>query len=132
MSQSRENDDDELQTVHPLPSDDIGQETKTELADDSASGGGDLDRRVRTGGNYSGLGLCVVPKDDAQHRRHHVDGEDVVRIGEETDPGHDDGADMVPTKGSLVYFGQSKTASLVGVGDMSVIIVEVVEGGISA
>lgn len=73
-----------------------------------------------------------MPVDDAQHGGNQVDGENIVGIGKETNAGHDDGAHMVPAKGSLVDFGESKSSTFIGVGDVSVVVVEVVEGGIAA
>jgi hypothetical protein len=48
--------------------------------------------------------------------------ETTYRIGEETDTGNDDSADMVPTKRSTVDLGESETTTLVGVGHVSKVI----------
>ncbi len=52
--------------------------------------------------------------------------------GEETNTSDHNGSHMVPAEGSLVNLGQSETTTLVGVGDMSVVIMEIVEGSIAA
>ena len=69
-----------------------------------------------------------MPVDVAEHSRDDTDSEDVVGVREEADAGDDDGADVVPAERSLVDFRESEAAALVGVGDVSVVIVEVVEG----
>lgn len=74
----------------------------------------------------------VVLVDDAQHDAEQGHAEDVVGIGEESSAGDQDGANMIPAKGSLVDFGQGQTTTLVGVLDVSKVIVEVVEGVVPA
>ena len=64
LSQSREDDDDKLEAVHPLPSHDIGQSAETELADDGPSGRCHLDGRIRTRRDRSRFALCAVPVND--------------------------------------------------------------------
>ena len=77
---------------------------------------GDLASVLRVG--------SILPVHNTQHGRHQIDGKDVIGISEETDTGHDDGADMVPAEGSLVDFGKSKASSLVGVLDVSKVILD--------
>ena len=55
------------------------------------------------------------PEDHSQHADHQIDGEDIVGISEEADTGHDDGADMIPTKRSLVDFREGKTSPFIGI-----------------
>ena len=127
-----EDDEDELETVHLLTTDNIGKETKTELTNDGTGRGCDLDGSVRVGRDGAGLRLGVVPVDDTQHCGDQTDGEDVVGISEETDTGDHDGADVVPAKGGLVDLGESKPSALIWVRDMSIVVVEVVEGSVTA
>lgn len=107
LSESCEDDQDELETVHPLTTDTIGEVTETELSDDSTGGGRDLDSSVGRGRDLAGVGLSVVPVDDSQHGGDKRDGEDVVGIGEETGTSHDNGTNVVPAERSLVDLGKS-------------------------
>lgn len=52
----------------------------------------------------------------------------IIGIGEEADASHDDGADMVPAEGDLVELEQGQPASLIGVEDMGILVVDVDEG----
>ena len=92
-----------------------------------------------------------MPVDDTQHRRDQVNGENIVGVGEETNTGDDYSAYMVPTKGRLVYLGESKPSSFlqtnenlasgnrmdtldskyIRIGNMRIVVVEVVEGSIA-
>ena len=56
----------------------------------------------------------------------------IVGISEESDTSHDTGADVVPSKRGLVDLSEGESPSLVGVGDVREVIVEVVEGGIAS
>ena len=73
-----------------------------------------------------------MPIYDTQHGRHQADSEDIIGICKETNAGDDDGTNVIPAERSLVYLRQSQSSALVGVGDMSVIIVEVVKGSIAS
>ena len=132
MGQGGEDDEDQLQSVHPLAADQIRQSSKPDLADDGAARGGDLDGGIGMFGNGARLLGGILPVDDAQHGRHQIDGEDIVRIGEKADAGDDNGAHMVPAKGSFIDFRQGESSTLIGVLDVSIIIVEIMEGGIAA
>jgi hypothetical protein len=57
---------------------------------------------------------------------------DVVSIREETNTSDNDGAHMVPAERSLVDLSESETAALVRVGDMSIVVVEVVKGSVAS
>jgi hypothetical protein len=89
-----------------------------------------------------------LPVDNTQHGGHHVNSKDIVGIGEETNTGHGDCSDVVPyismslehgvrswgsltAKGSLVDLGEGESSSLVRVGNMGEVVVEVVKGGIA-
>ena len=56
----------------------------------------------------------------------------IVGVSEETDTSDDTGSDVVPTERCLIDLGQSESSSLVGVGNMSEVIVEVVEGSVAS
>lgn len=131
LSESCEDDQDELETIHPLAADHIGQPAEAKLTDDSSTGRSDLDSSVGGLGDGAAL-LGSVPVDRAKHVRHHTNGEDVVGVGEETNASDEDGADVVPAERSLVNLGQSETTTLVGVGDVGIVVVEVVEGSIAS
>jgi len=73
-----------------------------------------------------------VPVYNSQHAGDEVDGEDVVSISKETNTCYDNRADVVPSKRRLVDFGESESSTLVGVCDVSIVVVEVVEGSIAA
>lgn len=121
-----EDDEDQLEPVHLLPPDQIGQNTEADLTDDGPSRRCDLDGCIRVGGDGSWLARRRLPVHDSQHRGHQINGEDVVGIGEETDPGDDTGPDVVPPEGGFVDFREGETSTLVGVSDVGVVIVEVV------
>lgn len=130
LSEGSEDDDHELETIHPLTTDNISQDTEPNLTDDGTGRGSDLDGRIGGGGERAGLGLRVGEVDNAQHLHDQVDGEDVVGISEETNTSDYDGADVVPAEGGLVNLGESETAALVGVGDVClVMMLEMYEEG---
>jgi hypothetical protein len=112
LSESRDNDEDQLKTVHLLTSNDIGKGTETKLSDDSTGGGRELDSSILGSGESA---LVVVPVDDTQHDGQEGHAEDVVGVREETGTGDQDGAHMVPAKGSLVDLRESEASALIGV-----------------
>lgn len=135
MGERGEDDQDELETVHLLATDDIRKVTEPKLTDDSTTRCSDFDSSVRVlWDDTTSLGRkrSILPVDIAEHGSHHTDSKDVVGIGEEANTGHDDSADMVPAERSLVDFCESETTALVGVGDVSIVVVEVVEGSYDA
>jgi hypothetical protein len=73
-----------------------------------------------------------LPVDHAEHCCYNADGEDVVGISEETDTSDENGANMVPAERRLVDLCEGEATALVGVGDVSVVVVEVVEGSIAS
>ena len=115
LREGGEDDEDELESVHLLPTDEIRENPEADLTDDRSSRRGDLDGCIRVGGDRSWLALGVFPVDDAQHVGDQIDGEDVVGIGEETDPGHDHGPDVIPSKGRFVNLGERESSALIGV-----------------
>ena len=130
MGQGGKDDDDQLESVHALSTNDIGKSTEANLPEDSPSRSCNLDGRVGTGIDRSWL-TGIVPVDDSQHVRHQADSKDIVGIGEEPDSSDDDGPNMVPSERGLVNFGESKSSSLIRVSDMGVVIVKVVECSIA-
>lgn len=56
----------------------------------------------------------------------------IVRISEEANTGDDAGTDMVPAKRRLIDLGEGKTTTFVGIRDVGEVVVEVVEGGVTA
>lgn len=64
---------------------------------------------------------------DTEHSRDDTDSENVVRIREEANAGNCNSTHVVPTEGSLVDLGECESPTLVGVGDVSVVVVEVVK-----
>ena len=74
----------------------------------------------------------IVEVDDTQHGGHQAHGKDIVGIGEETDARDGDGAHMIPAERSLVNLSERKSSSLIGVRDVGVVVVEVVEGRVPA
>jgi hypothetical protein len=112
LSQCSNDDENQLESIHLLATDDIGQSTEADLSNDGTSRSSELDSRVLRGGE----GTIVV--DDTQHDGQQRDTEDVIAVCEETGAGHEDGADVVPAKGGLVDFGEGEAAALVGVLDV--------------
>lgn len=131
LSDGCEDDDHEFETVHLLATDNIGEVTETDLTKNGTTGGSNLDGSVGSLGDLAGVLLSVLPVNDTKHVGDETNGENVVGIGEETNTGDDDGTNVVPAERSLVNFGKSESATLVRVFDVSKVIVEVVEGGVS-
>ena len=132
LGESGEDDQNELKTVHLLAANDVGQPAETELTEDSATRGSNLDGGIGIGRYHAGVLLGFLPVDHAQHGGHQVDGENVVGISEETDTSDDNGTDVVPAEGSFVDFRKGKSTPLVGVDNVGEVIVEVVERDIAA
>jgi hypothetical protein len=141
LSESCDNDENQLKTVHLLAANNIGQSAESELTNDSAGRCGHFNGRVLGCGeralvvhntqhngqqryaDYYGVSArdSFGPICSAKHTN-------IIRIGEEPSTGHQTGAYMVPAEGCLVDFGEGESAALVGVGYVGEIIVEVVEG----
>ena len=135
MGESCKDDEDQLQPVHPLPTDEISSSAEGDLPDDSATGCRYFDGGIRMFWYDARLVVLfprLLPVDDPQHGGDQIDREDIVGIGEEADSCHDDGTNMIPSKGGLIDLGQSKTSAFIGVSDVGVIIVEIVEGRVAS
>ena len=147
MSESSEDDDDQLKTVHLLSSENICKVTEPQLTDDRSTGCSNLDSSVGVGRDGS-VGLAVVEEHNTQHSSDQVDGEDlntqvrtvsmiveigtyIVGISKETNASNHTSSHMIPAKWGFVDFGESKSTTLIGILDVSEVIVEVVEGGVS-
>jgi hypothetical protein len=89
------------------------------LADDSAGGGRDFDGSVGIGWDGTFLRLCILPVDYTKKIGDQTDGEEVVGVGEETDPSNDNCPDMIPAEWGLVDLSQGETTTFVGVSDVS-------------
>lgn len=81
-----------------------------------------LDGCVGRRGDYTGLGGCILPVHNTQHGGNQIDSEDIVSIGEETNTGHNNGADMVPAEGSLIDLGQGKSSSLIRIRNVGIVL----------
>ena len=57
----------------------------------------------------------VDPEDYTQHSGCHVDGKDIVCIGEKTDTSNDTGTNMAPAKLSIINLLESLATALVGI-----------------
>jgi len=82
LAKSGNDDDDELNTIHPLSTDDISQPTEQELTNQSADRGGDFDAKILMGGEFTTFAIDIT-----QHGGGDVDSENIVGIGEETNTG---------------------------------------------
>ena len=56
----------------------------------------------------------------------------IVGVSEESDPSNNTGADMVPSERGLVDLSEGESSSLVGIGNVCEVIIEVVESGIAS
>lgn len=92
LGQSRKDDDHQLDAVHALAAITIGKIAKEQLTDDGATGSRDFEGCVGVGWKFTGIVLCILPVDHAEHAHAEVNGEDIVGIGEETHAGDHDGA----------------------------------------
>jgi hypothetical protein len=75
---------------------------------------------IGRGRDRARLLLGVLPVHNAELGGNQVDGEDVVRVGEETNTSYNTSPDVVPAERSLVDLCKGKTTSLIGVGDMGI------------
>ena len=119
LGKGGEDDHDQLEAVHALAADNIGESAEAELADDGTGRRGELDGRVGGGGHLADAGVV----DDAEHEGQEGDGEDVVRVGEKADASDHDGAYVVPPNGGSVDLGECEAPPLVDVLDVSKVIV---------
>lgn len=83
-------------------------------------------------GGHDAQGVGILPVNHAEHVGDQIQDEEIVRVREEAHPGDDNGADMVPAEGDLIDLGEGETPAQVGIGDVRVVIVEVVKGRIAA
>lgn len=121
-------DEDQLDTVHLLSAEDISEGSEAELSNDGSGRGGHLDGGVLRSSEFAGVAVLVH---NTQHDGQERGSEDVVLIREETDTGDNTGAHMVPSERRLVDLREGQPTTLVGVLDVSEVVVEVVEGSIS-
>lgn len=128
MSESGDDDKDQLETVHLLTTQDICEGSEAELSKNSSRRSGDFDSSVLGDMQFAAVAVLV---DNTQHDGQERGSENIVLICEETNTSHNNGSDMIPAKGSLVDLCKSKSAALIGVLDMGEVIVEVVEGNVA-
>jgi len=91
---------------------------------------GGLDGRVGSCWDATGLIGSIMPIHNSQHWCYQADSKDIICIGKEPGAGDSDGADVVPSERRFIDLRQSETTSFIGVGDVGIIVVEVVEGSI--
>lgn len=113
--------------IAPPRTDNIRKKTESQLTDNSTTRSGDFDSSADVVGNGA-VEIGALPVDYPQHAGYETNGEDVVSVGEETNTGHDDGADVVPAERSFVDLCKRESSPLVGVRDVCILVVEVVEG----
>lgn len=70
--------------------------------------------------------------DNANHEGQKRDGEDVVRVCEETDAGNSNSSDVIPSEWCSVNFGEGEASPLVGILNVKKVIVEVVVGVVAS
>ena len=128
MGDGGKDDEDQLESVHLLASDDISKGTEQELANDGSGRGSEFDGGVGGVGHLADAGVV----DNAEHQSQEGDGKDVVAVGEEANASHDDSADVIPSKGGLVDLSKGEPPPLIGVFDVNKVIVEVVVGIVAA
>ena len=76
LSESSDDDKDQLKTVHLLSSNHIGQVSETQLTKDSSTRCSNLDSSVGVTWDLA-FGLAVVEENDTQHGSDQVNGEDL-------------------------------------------------------
>jgi hypothetical protein len=76
LSESSEDNDHQLQTVHLLTTNHICEVSESELTKNRTTGGSDFDGGVARRRNCT-LGDVVLEENYTQHRGHQVDGEDL-------------------------------------------------------
>lgn len=147
--ESGNDDQDQLQSVHFLATQYVGENTEGNLTYNGSSRGCYFNGGVRIGGNKAGLAFSRVPVNDTQHGGDEVDSEDIIGVGEETYACDDNGTNMIPTERSLIDLGKGKTPTLIGILDlpqlsvsqevrfscstyMDVVVMKIMEGGIPA
>lgn len=82
--------------------------------------------------NASCCCCCCCPLRKHQLRLELTNTEDIIGIREETNTGDDASTNMVPSEWGLVDLGEGKSSSLIRVGDMSEVVVEVVERSVTS
>ena len=81
MSESCEDDENQLKSVHALTTNDISEVTETKLTDDSSPGCGNLDSSIRVGRDRS-LGFAVLPENNTHHSSDQIDGENLFPLSD--------------------------------------------------
>lgn len=79
LSESCKDDEDQLETIHLLTSNDIGEVSKTQLPENGSTRCSDLDGGIGVGWDGS-VGFLVLEEGNTQHGRDQVDSEDLTSI----------------------------------------------------
>ena len=124
LSESGEDDEEQFQSVHVLATEDISSGTEADLTDNCAGRCCELDGGV---GVVRHLAFAREV-DNADHEGQKRDGENVVRVCEETDTGNGNGSDVIPSEWCSVDFGEGESSPLIGILDVKKVVVEVVVG----
>jgi len=128
LSECGNDDQDQLDSIHLLSSENISQRSESELSKNGSCRCGDFDGGIL--GNMK-LSVVAVFVDNTQHDGQERGSEDIILICEETNTGYNNSTDMVPAKGSLIDLRKGKSSAFVGILDMSEVVVEVVEGSVA-
>jgi hypothetical protein len=110
LSESCNNDQNQLETVHLLATDDISEGTEADLTNNGTGGCRELDGGILRSEENT---LIVLLVDNTKHDRQEGDTEDVVAVCEETSTSDENGANMVPAERRLVDFSERETTTLV-------------------
>lgn len=103
---------DQFQPVDGLTTQDVGGATETDLTNDSTDRGGNLQKGFRR------RGQLTPPEGVVHHGDGLPDGEDIVGVGHEPDPGDHDHLDLSPPEAGVVDFLQRQSLSFQGVLDV--------------
>jgi hypothetical protein len=106
-----QNDTHELDTIHALATNMVGEPTEENLTDESTDRGRDLETEVLVGR----VGATLVV-DVADHGCDDGDREDVVGIGEEADTGDNAGLGVEPRELGLVDLDKGGASALASIG----------------
>lgn len=129
-AESRDEDDAQLDAVHLSAAKGVGETPENQLADDDSRAGRGLEGLVHrrrepasvAAKAVGSLVLASLPKDDAQKAHDQVDGEDVVRVQEEADPGHGHGPRVLQAQRDPIYVGQGEPPAQVEIGNVRVVV----------
>lgn len=128
LSESGKDDEQQFQSIHALTTEYISSSAEADLPNDRAGRCRELDGCV---GGCRHLAFAWEV-DNAEHEGQKRDGEDVVRVCEETDTGNGNGPNVIPSERCSVDFGEGESSPLVGILDVKKVIVKVVVGVVAS